>query len=81
MNTKREKDVTVAARVPVAALEPLAIDVPGAARLLGISVSAVYRLVAAGKLPKLDFGTNFIRIPRAGIERLVERSLMGTDAR
>jgi excisionase family DNA binding protein len=49
--------------------KPLLLRVADAARLLSVSRSTMYQLVASGQVPVVRIGRS-IRIPRAGLERL-----------
>lgn len=49
--------------------EPLAIPVAEAARLLSVSRATVFRLLAAGKLRRVDVGA--VRVARASVEALL----------
>jgi len=51
--------------------DPLVMSVAEAARLLGISKTLAYDLVARGELPSLRLGGR-VRIPRRALERLTE---------
>lgn len=51
---------------------PLCLQIPDAARLLGVSRQTVYRQIAAGNLPLIKFGRRSV-IPAASIRALVER--------
>jgi excisionase family DNA binding protein len=50
------------------------LTVSEAARLLRLSRAFTYELVASGKLPSVRFGRR-IMIPRAAIERILDKSL------
>jgi excisionase family DNA binding protein len=59
--------------------EPLLLRVADAARLLSLSRSAVYELIAAGQLPHIRLGSS-IRLPRAALERsLQDQTIEPTD--
>jgi excisionase family DNA binding protein len=49
---------------------PLLLRIPEAARLLGISRTTMYQLVARGEVPVLRIGRS-VRISRVAVERLV----------
>ena len=49
---------------------PLCLRVEEAARLLGISRSKTYELVATGDIPSVEIG-GLRRVPRAALERIV----------
>jgi excisionase family DNA binding protein len=46
-----------------------------AAKVLGISRTRIYELVASGDLPHVRLGGTSIRIPRAAIDRLIEDAM------
>jgi excisionase family DNA binding protein len=50
---------------------PLLLRIPDAARLLSVSRSTMYQLVARGQVPVLRIGRS-VRIARAAFERLAE---------
>lgn len=61
----------------VPTVTPMSLDTPGAARLLGISATALRRLVAAGEVPVVRFGRRVL-YRRETLERLrVERERNG----
>jgi excisionase family DNA binding protein len=53
--------------------EPLAVSVPQAAIMLGISRALAYELVARGDLPSLRLGRRLV-VPRRALVELVETS-------
>ena len=55
--------------------EPLAVDVRGAAKLLGLGRSSVLGLADRGELPRLHFGRRVV-FAVADVEALVERRRM-----
>ena len=59
---------TPAARLRVVA-DPLVVSVAEAARMLGISKTLAYELVARQELPTVRLGSR-LRVPRRAIERL-----------
>jgi excisionase family DNA binding protein len=58
-------------RAPEDQRDPLDLSVAEAARILGISRTLAYDLVAGGELPSFRMGGR-IRVPRRGVERLTE---------
>jgi len=52
--------------------EPIAVDVMGAAKLLGLGRSSILNLADSGQLPRLRFGRS-VRFAVSDIEALVER--------
>jgi excisionase family DNA binding protein len=52
--------------------EPALVTAEEAASRLGVSRRAIYEMVRQGRLPKIEFGTSRIYIPRAQFERLLE---------
>lgn len=50
---------------------PLAVSVPEAARLLGVSVPTIYRLLRAGRLEKVALGIKRTLITLVSINRLL----------
>lgn len=57
---------------------PLAVSIPEAARLLGISRDQGYRLAATGELPILSLGRRRKVVPRRAIDAMLEAA--GTGA-
>ena len=51
--------------------EPILLRVADVARLLSLSRSAVYELIAAGQLPHIRLGSS-LRVPRAALERWIQ---------
>ncbi|MGO9559861.1 MAG: helix-turn-helix domain-containing protein [Acidimicrobiales bacterium] len=51
--------------------EPLVLDIPSAARLLGISRALAYELAARGELPVLRLGRRLV-VPRKALYEFVE---------
>jgi excisionase family DNA binding protein len=49
-----------------------ALSIPEAARALGISAPAAYRLVARGRLPTVRLGPRLLRVPVATLERWLD---------
>jgi excisionase family DNA binding protein len=58
-------------RAPEDRGDPLDMSVAEAARILGISRTLAYDLVASGQLPSFRMGGR-LRVPRRGVERLTE---------
>jgi excisionase family DNA binding protein len=58
-------------RAPEERGDPLDMSVAEAARILGISRTLAYDLVASGELPSFRMGGR-MRVPRRGVERLTE---------
>jgi excisionase family DNA binding protein len=58
-------------RAPEDRTDPLDMSVAEAARILGISRTLAYDLVASGQLPSFRMGGR-LRVPRRGVERLTE---------
>ena len=52
--------------------EPIAVDVMGVARMLGLGRSSVLNLADSGELPRLRFGRRVV-FSTADVEALVER--------
>ena len=52
--------------------EPIAVDVMGAARMLGLGRSSVLNLADSGQLPRLRFGRS-VRFAVSDVEALVEQ--------
>jgi excisionase family DNA binding protein len=50
---------------------PLAVSVPEAARLLGVSIPTIYRLLRAGRLEKVALGIKRTLITIVSINRLL----------
>jgi excisionase family DNA binding protein len=53
-------------------LEPLAVRIPTAARLLDCSVAHIYNLIAAGRLTRVHLAGRAARIPMSEIRRMAE---------
>lgn len=51
--------------------KPLAVSLPEAARLLGISKSLAYKLAASGEIPTIGMGERRKIVPMAAIEKLI----------
>ena len=71
-HARAEQRVEEAATVP-REREPLAVSVPQAAIMLGISRALAYELVARGDLPSLRLGRRLV-VPRRALVELVEAS-------
>jgi excisionase family DNA binding protein len=54
-------------------MEPLAVDVPGAARLLSVSSRTVIRLIKSGRLPASRIGRRIV-VTVAAIKVLLEET-------
>lgn len=54
-------------------LKPMAVSLPEAARLLGISKSLAYKLAASGEIPTISMGERRKIVPMAALEKLVEK--------
>jgi len=50
------------------------LTVTEAARYLGIGRNAAYEAVRRGEIPSVKFGPRCIRVPRAGLQRMLEGS-------
>ena len=68
-DARAPEPVTVAAGQPV---QPMLVDVTGAARLLRLGRCTVLGLADAGELPRLKFGRS-LRFATSDIEALIER--------
>ena len=53
--------------------ERLCLNVPEAAKILGISRGLAYELARSGRLPALRFGRRLL-IPRAALERMLNET-------
>lgn len=62
-----------------APLEPLAVTVPEAARLLGVSAALVYEMIARGELKALRLGRRLV-VPIASLRALIEAADDGRSA-
>lgn len=51
-------------------LEPISVNVPTAARLLGIGVRQVWQMLESGKLPRCRFGRRTV-IPYSALKVLI----------
>lgn len=51
--------------------KPLAVSLPEAARLLGISKSLAYKLATSGEIPTIALGERRKIVPMAAIEKLI----------
>jgi len=60
--------------------EPLVLDVPEAGRLLHLSRATAYQMAAQGVIPTIRFGKRIV-VPKAALERLLERVSPGPDKR
>ena len=69
MKTRRDS-------VDVVKIEPMLISVSDAAKLLGVSRSKCYEMIAAGTLPHLKIGSDF-RLPVDGLKRWVDEHTHG----
>jgi len=58
--------------------EPLFLRITEAARLLSMSRSAAYQAIRAGQIPAIRVAGKW-RIPRAALERLLERAMSAPD--
>lgn len=54
-------------------MEPLAVSVPKAAALIGISTSTYYREAAAGRLPLIRISPRRSVVPTAALARVIEQ--------
>jgi len=59
-----------------AALEPLLVTIPQAAKILGIGRTSLYALMASGELPVIRYG-RIVRISRRAIDAHIERQVTG----
>lgn len=57
-----------------AELKPMAVSLPEAAKLLGISKSLAYKLAASGEIPTIQMGERRKIVPMAALEKLVENA-------
>lgn len=55
---------------------PVLLTIPHAGALIGKKSAAVYALIRAGRLPAVLVG-NSLRVPRKGIEALVDEAMAG----
>ena len=53
--------------------EARTVDVPTAAKILGISRGVAYSLIANGKLPALRLGRRLV-VPKASLEKLLQEA-------
>lgn len=51
----------------------MAVSLPEAAKLLGISKSLAYKLAASGEIPTIQMGERRKIVPMAALEKLVEK--------
>lgn len=60
-------------RVDTTPTKPLAVSLPEAARLLGISKSLAYKLAASGEIPTISMGERRKIVPMVALEKLVKQ--------
>ena len=60
MAKKNASAVSVVNQTPVVQIEPIAVDIPTAAKLLAITVWAMRQLIWQRKLPKRKIGKKFV---------------------
>lgn len=52
-------------------LKPMAVSLPEAARLLGISKSLAYKLAETGEIPTIPLGERRKIVPMAALEKII----------
>lgn len=60
-------------RVNTTTPKPLAVSLPEAARLLGISKSLAYKLAQTGEIPTIPMGERRKIVPMVALEKLVKQ--------
>lgn len=58
-------------RVDTTPTKPLAVSLPEAARLLGISKSLAYKLAETGEIPTIPLGERRKIVPMAALEKII----------